>query len=279
VCAELFGERCDEHQSYGLERVVRRRYLPAHGASGTVEIRLLRFATAEGALASFARWLGEEQDSAETRWQPYAMGDVAALDAEDGLIVQGQHLAHLRYHAEQQAAESTRDTARTALTALMRALSARLPRGKPLPDELVALPVAERVPLGARYVMRDALDIAGAGPGAMGYYQRGSKRWRVLSIHRADPDAAKDAAATLRKVAGWMPHKDTPYGSFKLTFPIPDTGLSVEWVITQQLDRVWGVGDEIDALDPSLSDADLATRRLSYTEKLEQLGKLLHAAR
>jgi hypothetical protein len=158
-------------------------------------------------------------------------------------------------------------------------LCSKLPRTSKLPEALLALPEAERVPMGARYVAGDILGIEGAGPGAVGYYQRDKKRWRVLSVHYADADAAKDVALTLRKTLGWMPHKQTPYDSFKLTFPVSDTGLSVEWVITLQLNRVWGVGDESEVLDPALSDPLLAQRRLSYLEKLEVLGKLLRDQR
>ena len=93
----------------------------------------------------------------------------------------------------------------------------------------------------------------------------------------ADAESAKDAALTLRKAAGFLPRKNSPYDSFRLTFPVADTGLVSEWVIARQLEQVWGVGDELHSLDARLSDGELAARRLSYPEKIEVLRRLLQA--
>lgn len=279
-CSELFGERCGEHQSYGLQSIVAQGYLSsAHEAGLGVQVHLLQFAEAGGALASFAELtIGDSEPTGRGLTQFNAC-DRAAIEAETAFAVRGRFVVVVRYQDQRHIADQIKRDAQRVLPPFARALCEKLSSdGSKLPAALLGLPDAERVPLGERYVVQDVLGIAGAGPGAIGYYQRGSKRWRVLSIHHDDADAAKDAALTLRKSAGWMPHKQTPYDSFKLTFSVPDTGLSIEWVITQQLNRVWGVGDEVEALDPSLSDAALAERRLSYAEKLEQLGKLLHSA-
>ncbi|HEX2879723.1 MAG TPA: DUF6599 family protein, partial [Polyangiaceae bacterium] len=279
ACADSFGERCGEHQSYGLEQVVQQRYLGAHQVGSSVQLRLFGFSDIGGALASFAASTMGDGEPSGSGFVPFTAGDTAALRGETVFVVQGRYVIEARYGNPQQTAQQRESAAQRTLPSFVTALCSKLPRDVKLPEALLALPEAERVPLGTRYVARDVLDIEGAGPGAIGYYQRENKRWRVLSVHYADPDAAKDAALTLRKSAGWMPHKQTPYDSFKLTFPVADTGLSVEWVITLQLNRVWGVGDESEALDPALSDQMLSQRRLSYLEKLELLGKLLRDQR
>jgi hypothetical protein len=220
-----------------------------------------------------------DSDPTVSGFVPFSAGDSAALGAEQAVVVQGRYVVEARYSNPQHTAAQRKRAAYAALPGFVTALSGKLPRNAKLPEAWLALPVEERVPLGARYVAHDVLGIEGAGPGAIGYYQRGSKRWRVLSVHYADAAAAKDAALTLRKTLGWMPPKKTPYDSFKLTFPVSDTGLSVEWVITLQHNRVWGVGDESEALDPALSDQAIEQRRLSDLEKLELLGKLLRDQR
>jgi hypothetical protein len=278
ACADSFGERCGEHQSYGLEQVAQQRYLGAHEVGSSVQLRLFRFSDVEGALASFATSTVGDGEPTASGFAPLAVGDTAALRGETVFVVQGGYVIEARYGNPQQTARQRETAAQRTLPSFVTALCSKLPRSAKLPEALLALPEAERVPLGARYVARDVLGIEGAGPGAIGYYQRDKKRWRVLSVHYVDTEAAKDAALTLRKSAGWMPHKQTPYDSFKLTFPVAD-GLSVEWVITVQLNRVWGVGDESEALDSALSDQALAQRRLSYLEKLELLGKLLRDQR
>lgn len=279
-CSDLFGERCGEHQSHGLQSIVAQGYLSAHEAGLAVQVHLLQFEEAAGALASFAEVTIGDSEPTRTGLIQFSACDRAAIGAEVAFAVQSRFVVEVRYQDERHIADQVKRDAQRVLPPFVRTLCEKLSSGaSKLPPALIGLPEAERVPLGERYVVQDVLGIAGSGPGAIGYYRRGSQRWRVLSIHYDDADAAKDAALTLRKSAGWMPHKQTPYDSFKLTFAVPDTGLSIEWVITQQLNRVWGVGDEVEVLDPSLSDAALAQRRLSYVEKLEQLGKLLHSAR
>lgn len=277
ACVDSFGERCGEQTSLGLERIVQQRYVAADLGSAALQVDLLRFAEAEGALSSFAALTIGDSEPSRVGLTSFVAGDRAALGDDVAFVVQGRHVVQVRYRDEQQTLQQRTHEAKIVLPAFLRALCTKLPPSAKLPEALLGLPVKDRVALGERYVARDVLDIEGAGPGAIGFYQRDGRRWRVLSIHHPDVDAAKDAALTLRKSAGWMPHKQTPYDSFKLTFPMSGTGLSVEWVITQQLNRVWGVGDEIEALDPALSDSALAQRRLSYTEKLELLGRLLHS--
>jgi hypothetical protein len=278
ACADSFGERCGEQTRLGLERIVKQRYLAAKQGGDTLQVDLARFAEAEAALSAFAALTIGDSEPTRVGLASFVAGDRAALGEAVAFVVKGRYVIQARYRDDQHTLQQRAHDARAVLPAFLRALCDELPPSPKLPEALLGLPANDRVALGERYVADDVLEIDGAGPGAIGYYQRDSKRWRVLSIHHADVDATKDAALTLRKSAGWMPRKQTPYDSFKLTFPVAGTGLSVEWVITQQLNRVWGVGDEIEALDPALTDSALAQRRLSYTEKLELLGKLLHTA-
>ena len=62
------------------------------------------------------------------------------------------------------------------------------------------LPTERLVPMGIGYAHRDALGVAGLGSGAVGYYQDGNDRYRVVSLARADEDSAKDVIGTLKKL-------------------------------------------------------------------------------
>jgi hypothetical protein len=270
----LFGADCQEHRGFGLKQVVKHRYVTGD-SSEAIQVSLLAFATEDGALASFARRVIGDADPARASLSPIPAGSIGVLGEGVAHIVSGKQVWELRYADRQKAPKLALSSARLTLGSFGEELAAALGPSSPLPAALALLPLENRLPVGVSYLLNGALGIDGTGPAAIGYYRKDRKRWRVLSLHHADPEMAKDAALTLRKAAGVLPRKRAAYDSFRLTFPAEASGLSVEWVIARQLGQVWGVGDEEHALDPSLSDSEIAASRLSYLEKLETLRQLL----
>ncbi|HTM45994.1 MAG TPA: DUF6599 family protein [Polyangiaceae bacterium] len=278
-CAQLGYQDCAEFAPFELEHIELQKYVQRATAPASVRAAVFQFASPEAALARFSILTLGAQDPVSLTARPVAIGTFGAMG--DGVLraVKGTRLLELSYANDLEALGSRSRNAEHALLTLAGEISARMPSDGALPNAVKLLPIAQRVPLGVSYFMRDALDVQGAGPAALGYYQDGQKRWRVLCIERNDADSAKDIALTLQKAPGFRRHKDSAFGAFELIVPIGGSSLAVQWVIARQEQRLWAVGDEVHVLDARLTDQEIAARRLTFADKLDVLHKLLQIRR
>jgi hypothetical protein len=159
------------------------------------------------------------------------------------------------------------------LPPIAKEIGAKLPGEAALPAAASSLPVDHRIPLGVSYDARDVFDVAGAGPGAIGFYKEGDKRWRVLGAVRQDEEGAKDVLKTLRKVDGAQSLKKETFDGVSFTLRSDEESPKVEWVVGRKGERIFGVGDEEYALAGDPEAAKKAS--LPMAEKLTRLRALL----
>src|SRR5581483_1552534 len=111
----------------------------------------------------------------------------------------GDYLAELSYTNEAESPDQMRESGKRVLPDIARAIGEHLTGDTALPSAVLQLPAEKRLPMGVSYSVDDVLHLSGAGGGAIGFYADGGKRWRVVSLVRADEDAASDVLETLKK--------------------------------------------------------------------------------
>ena len=278
VCTEQFDGECEVYKSYGLDRVVTLRYIDGEGSSGSVSVNLSRFGSPEGAYGFFTKRVVADADPAENAPKPLEAGAAGALGTGVAYVWKGDYVAELSYVNELESPDQLAQSSARVLPPIAKSLGSGLP-GKPDMLPAVAhLPEQERVAMGISYETDDVLEIAGAGPGAMGYYQAGPKRYRIFSLVRPDEAAAKDVLKTLRKTEGAKGIKTLPFDALVLEQRAEGEGEGggpkLTWVVGRKGSVIFGVGDE--AFVATGGD-DSASKLLSFAEKQEKLKGLIES--
>lgn len=244
VCTELLDGECEVYKNYGLKRVVTLRYVDGAGSSGTVNVTASRFATAEGAYGFFTKRVVADGDPADGVPKEIAAGGEGALGTGIAYVWRGEVVAELSYSNELE----TPDQIKTASAKILPELAQKI--GDQLTGEVNALPSVRLlpqinlVPMGISYQHRDALGIAGLGSGAVGFYQDGSARYRVVGLARADEDSAKDVLGTLKKLPGAKVQKDLGFDAVLFTTREAEGAPQAEWLAGRNGSQVIIVGDE-----------------------------------
>jgi hypothetical protein len=273
VCTELFDGECEVYKSYGLERVVTLRYIDGQGSPGTVNVNLSRFATKEGAYGFFTKRVVADADPLEASPKKLEAGAAAALGTGIAYVWRGQHVAELSYNNELESPEQLRQSSQRVLPPVAKDLGAKLPGDPSLPPAAALIPEQHRIELGVSYDARDLLDVAGAGPGAIGFFKDGDKRWRVLGAVREDEESAKDVIKTLRKVEGADMLKKETFDGVTFSLRSGDDSPKVQWVVGRRGPRIVGVGDEEYALAGEGEAAKKAA--MPFADKLTRVRALL----
>jgi hypothetical protein len=244
VCTELLDGECEVYKSYGLKRVVTVRYVDGAGSPGTVNVTTSRFANPESAYAFFGKRVIADGDPADGAPREIAAGAEGALGTGIAYVWRGDLVAELSYANEAETPEQIKTTSGKVLPELARLLGDHLPGDvNPLPAVRL-LPQERLVPMGVSYAHRDALGITGLGAGAMGYYQEGAQRYRVVGLARADEDSAKDVISTLKKLPGAKLQKDLGFDAVLFTTRDSEGAQQAEWLAGRSGNNVIIVGDE-----------------------------------
>ncbi|MGH7280337.1 MAG: DUF6599 family protein, partial [Polyangiaceae bacterium] len=137
------------------------------------------------------------------------------------------------------------------LPLVAKAVGEKLPGGTDKPASARALPTANMLPNGIAYFPDDVLSLGKVGPGAIGYYKDGAKRYRLLAIQAPDVDTAKDVMKTIRSHAGALPVASLGDEAVlvQLQDP-PDAPVKNEFVIARKGTLIAGAGGE-----PLVTDA------------------------
>jgi len=272
VCTELFDGECEVYKSYGLRRVVTLRYIDGKGSPGAVNVNLSRFASADGAYGFFTKRVVADADPADTVPASLDAGGAAALGSGIAYVWRADMVAELSYTNELESPDQLKASAQLALPPIAQAMGSALPGDKHLPRAAELLPTEHRLPMGISYVAKDLLNIAGTGPGAVGFYREGSDRYRVFALTRADEDSAKDVLKTVRKLDGAKALKDTGVDAVVFSVRDEESAPLVGWVVGRKGSTVVGVGDEPFALrgkPPS------QVARAPEAQKLERVKAIL----
>lgn len=273
ACEQVLGLGCGDGHAQGLEHVAAFRYTDASGGSAALDVVAARFGTADAAYAHFTDRLLGEGDPAELRAQPI---DAPGLAVRAGQLASGwlgRYVVSLSYVDTAAPSTELEREAAASLPGLARRLLLTLPQASSPPLAVQRLPTEHRLPLGTRFVLGDVLGVAGAGAGAIGYFQDGDKRWRVLSVVRADDDSARDVFSTLARSPSAR-LLIAPPGSIAFTERRLPTEPNVTWVVGQRHEVIYGVGDEPTALPELMSAEREALVKLSAADKLALLEKL-----
>ena len=248
------------------------RYIDGKGSPGAVNVNLSRFATAEGAYGFFTKRVVADADPAETVPAEMQAGGMGALGSGIAYVWRADMVAELSYTNELEPPDQLKVSAQRSLPPIAKAMGDSMPGDAHLPRAVQLLPNEHRLPMGISYAAKDVLNIAGTGPGAVGFYRDGAERYRVFALNRADEDSAKDVLKTLRKVDGAKALKDTGVDAVSFSVRDEESSPLVGWVVGRKGGVVVGVGDEVFVLR---GKADSQAARVPEAKKLELIKAVL----
>lgn len=272
ICIEAFNGDCEMYKSFGLERVVLLRYVDGSGSPGAIDAIVSKYSSAEGAFGMFTKRVISDGDPArEHAPKEMAVSGVGALGTGVAYLWKGQIVVELTYTNDQQTPKQLEASAGKLLPELGKVVADKLPAPASLPAAAERLPADHRLPLGIAFEPKDVFGVEGGGAGALGYYQEGKKRYRVLSIVREDEHQAKDVLTSLAKREGAARVKDLGDGAVRLM----QGDARSEWVFAQKGSQIFGIGDEESVLKDGMSSAEHDEVSLSKDDKLGRLRALV----
>lgn len=277
VCTELFDGECEVYKGFGLKRVVTLRYIDGQGSPGAVNVNLSHFGSKDGAYGFFTKRVIADGDPLEVAPAALEAGGQGALGTGIAYVWRGEYVAELSYTNELESPDQLKATSAKVLPPLAKEIGEKLPGDKALPKPAVLLPAEGRVAMGVGFEAKDLLGVSGVGPGAMGYYKDGDKRWRVLAGVRADEASAKDVLKTLSKLDGAKGVKGVTFDAVTFARQDDETSPKIHWIVGRKGEQVFGVGDEELVLSQDQTAAEADKLRLSEADKLERLKRLLDA--
>ncbi len=252
VCTTAFDGECEVYKRFGLKRVVSLHYVDGSGKGGTVEVNLSQFGDISGAYGMFTLRVVAGDPAEPSTPKPLSAGAAGAIGTGRAYVWRGQHLVELQYVNENETPEQLAKSSEAILAAVGKDIGQRLPGAQVLPPAAQLLPVEKRVSNGIVFYPKDVLGWPSTGPGAVGFYADGDRRWRVLAIVKDDADQAKDVFKTLRSKPGSMPVANT--GDEAARVVVPATGEDkasapkVDMLVARKGNVVWGIADEEYAL-------------------------------
>jgi hypothetical protein len=277
VCTAAFDGECEVYKRFGLDRVVALRYVDGSGAPNSVEVYVSRFKSQDGAYAMYTKRVVADGDPANASVKPLAAGAAAAMSSSNAYVWRGSYLAELTFVTEdtKMTPQAMAQANERSTGAIARELGAKLPGSADLPAAAAALPSAQRLPLGIAYYPKDALGLSGIGPVAVGYYKDGDKRWRQVSIVRADAEGAKEAFRVFKSEKGSQPVKGVGDEAVQVVLKEAADRPKAEYVVARKGATVAAVGDEELVLDAAAPAEKQAALKLTKDEKVAKLAAWL----
>jgi hypothetical protein len=270
IC-DMFDGECEIYKGFGVRRVVEMRYVDGGGSAATINVYVSKFGSVDGAYAMFTkRVVGDGDPAGEDTPRAIPGGGAAALGVGNAYLWRGAYLVEMTYNDETAAEAAIKAASDKLLVPLVKDIGDKLPGDTDLPVPAAALPKGKLVPLGIRLATKDLFDIAGVGPGAFGYYRDGDKRYRFVTMMRADDEQAKDVLGTLGKQPGATKEKGIGDGAVRFMRKEGE-GPTTEWLVVRTGSRLVGIGDEVRALRSGMSADDVAKVTLSTDDQVARL--------
>jgi len=274
IC-DMFDGECEIYKGFGVRRVVEMRYVDGGGTTATINVYLSKFGSVDGAYAMFTkRVVGDGDPAGEDTPRAIPGGGAAALGVGNAYLWRGAYLVELTYNDETAAEPAIKSASDKLLVPLVKEIGDKLPGEIDPPASIGALPKDKLLPLGIRLVTKDVFDIAGAGPGAYGYYRDGDKRYRYVIMARADDEQAKDTLATLGKQSGATKEKGLGDGGVHFMSKEGE-GPTTEWFVARTGARLIGIGDEARVLRSGMTADEAGKVSLSKDDKIARLKATL----
>ncbi len=277
VCTEAFNGDCELYKSFGLKSVTTFRYVDGAGGNGSVEVIVSRMGSPDGAYGMFTKRVVSDNDPAADKFpRDMKLPGASAQGTGTANLCKGQLFVELTYTNDTESPKQVAESSARILSVLAREVAAKLPGAPTLPASAAALPEDKRLPLGIVYEPKNAFELTGAIAGATGFYKDGDRRYRVLSITRADADQAKDALQTIGKRKGAAKENNLGEGAYRLLTEGSDEPRT-EWIVARSGKQLFGVGDEPLVLKAEMSAAERDKVGLTRDQKLALLKGLLQA--
>lgn len=279
MCTTAFDGECEVYKRFGVKRVVALRYVDGQGKGGSAEVILSTFASPEGAYAMFTKRVVADADPSEARAPRIVEGGgAAAMGSGRGYVWRGSHLVELTYINEQESPDELVKSANAVLPKVARGVGEKLSGDKALPRAAAALPTADRIKTGLRFYMKDPLGLGPLGPSAVGYYKKGTKRFRLLSVPADDVGSAKDAFAVVKKRPGSTSVSKLGDEAVLILAGGEADAPKTEWIIARKGALVVGMGDEEFAMKGDVPLDQQSGVRLDKAEKIEFLKAWIEKA-
>ena len=277
VCTTAFDGECEVYKRFGLKRVVSLHYVDGSGKGGTVEVNVSQFADVAGAYGMYTLRVVAGDPAEPSTPKPFAAGAAGAIGTGRAYVWRGQHLVELQYVNEQEAPAELAKSSDTILRAVGKEIGAKLPGPLTAPPAAQALPEANRLPNGIVFQPKDILGWNGVGPGALGFYKDGDRRWRTLAIFKDDADQAKDAFKTIKSKPGTLPVAALGDEAAHVVVGGQGGSPKVELLVARKGNAIWGIGDEEYALRGGGAGAAEKEQkaRLTKDEAIAKLKPLL----
>ncbi len=280
VCTTAFDGECEVYKRFGLKRVVSLHYVDGSGKGGTVEVNVSQFADVAGAYGMYTLRVVAGDPAEPSTPKPFAAGAAAAIGTGRAYVWRGQHLVELQYVNEQEAPADLAKSSDSILRAVGKEIGTKLSGPLTLPPAAQALPEANRIANGIVFQPKDINGWNGVGPGALGFYKDGDRRWRTLAIFKDDADQAKDAFKTIKSKPGTLPVAGLGDEAAHVVVGGKDGSPKVEFLVARKGGAIWGIGDEEYALRGGGAGAAEREQkaRLTKDEAIAKLKPLLAGA-
>ena len=279
VCTTAFDGECEVYKRFGLKRVVSLHYVDGSGKGGSVEVNLSQFSDVAGAYGMYTMRVVAGDPAEPSTPKPFAAGGAGAIGTGRAYVWRGVHLVELQYVNEQESPADLAKSSDTILRAVGKEIGGKLPGPTTLPPSAAALPEANRIANGIMFQPKDILSWNGVGPGALGFYKDGDRRWRTLVIFKDDADQAKDAFKTIKSKPGTLPVAGLGDEAAHVIVSGKEGGPKVELLVARKGNAIWGISDEEYALrggGPGATEKEQKAR-LTKDEATAKLRPLLLA--
>jgi hypothetical protein len=283
VCTTAVDGECEVYKHFGLKRFVSLRYVDGSGGGGSVEIYLSQYTEPGGAYGMFTKRVIADGDPADPSAPKFLdVGGAGALGTGRAYVWRADQLAELQYINENESPEQLAASSQAVLAPLAKLIGANIQGARDKPASAAALPAAGLVsPNAISYFPKDALNVANAGAGAVGYYEDKSAsadlRYRLLAIQKSDADQAKDVMKTFKGKPGSTSVPGPGDESLHVVLQASPDAPKVEWLLTRKGSLVAGAGDEETKLTTAGSPEEQAKVRLPKDEALAKLKVWLAA--
>ena len=274
VCTTAFDGECEVYKRFGLKRVVSLHYVDGSGQGGTVEVNLSQFADVAGAYGMFTLRVVAGDPAEPSTPKPFAAGGAGAIGTGRAYVWRGQYLVELQYVNEQESPDQLAKSSDAILRAVGVEVGGKLPGVLTLPPAAQALPEQNRLANGIVFQPKDVLEWKGVGPGAMGFYKEGDRRWRTLAIFRDDVEQAKDAFKTIKSKPGTLPVAAMGDEAAHVVVAPAGGGPKIELLVVRKGSTIWGIGDE----EYALRGPDKDKARFTKEEAVAKIKPLLAGA-
>ncbi len=280
VCTTAVDGECEVYKHFGLKRFVSLRYVDGSGAGGSVEVYLSQYAEPGGAYGMFTKRVIADGDPADPSAPKFLdAGGAGAIGTGRAYVWRAYQLAEIQYINENESPDQLAASSLAVLAPLAKLIGANIQGALDKPSSAAALPAANLVSRNAiNYFPKDALGVAGAGAGAVGYYKDGQRRYRLVALQKSDADQAKDVMKTFKGKPGSLTVPGPGDESLHVVLQAAPEAPKVEWLLTRKGALIAGVGDEESLLKVGDTPENQAKVRLTKDEAIAKLKEWLAAA-